>query len=327
MMVFKKKINGREALVFLCFLFVSFCLWLLKAMNERFETDIVVDVVVVNIPADVEFENQDAIGVEVFVRDRGTELLDYKIGNSPQIRVDFNELTDNGNGLYAMHFSSLENRISNALKSSSTFLHFKNDYLSLQLKRERVTLPVRLNYDVETKKHFELAAVETSVKEITVTAPSSRIKEWDFVELPEFVVRNLDKDSAFIYTLPQEKYVNYEPAKIDVFLSVSPYVSGMVTRRVHLVNRLFDLDLSNYCDIPDSVVISYLAPASVAGNINSNDFRVELDFVELTGGKNDSVYFKLAASPLSVEKSDVRIIPAGVRRKNIFERIGFLLGN
>ena len=49
-----KKINGRNALLFMCFLFVSSSLWLLEAMNERFETDIAVGVVVTNLPEGAE---------------------------------------------------------------------------------------------------------------------------------------------------------------------------------------------------------------------------------------------------------------------------------
>ena len=158
-MSFLNKINGHDALVFMCFLFVSFSLWLLNALNERFETDIAVDVIVTNLPEGVELENQDDITVGIFVRDKGSELFDYKFREAPKLSIDYNDLTDNDNGTLTMHFTALENRVSNALKPSSTFLHFKDDYLTLQVKREMVMLPVKLNYDVETERHFELVDV------------------------------------------------------------------------------------------------------------------------------------------------------------------------
>ena len=310
-----RKINGHNLLVFLCFVIISSSLWLLNALNERFETDIVVGVVVTNVPEGVELEGQDDIGIDVYVRDRGSELFDYKFGNAPEVSVDFNDLTNDGNGNLSMHFSALENRVSNALKPSSTFLHFKDDYLLLQVKRERVTLPVKLNYDIETKRHYELIAVDASVREITLIAPSSEIKEWEMVELPEFVIKGLDKDTLFTYDLPGSRYSAYEPSKIDVHLTVAPYVDSKVTCRVNLVNRLFDLNLDDYYNIPDFVTVSYLAPASVAGSLADDDFRVELDFMELTGSKSDSVHFVLAKCPLSVERDDVTITPGFVYRK------------
>lgn len=324
-MSFLNKINGHDTLVFMCFLIISSALWLLNAINERFETDIVVDVVVTNLPEGVELENQDDLTIEVFVRDKGSELFDYIFGNAPKVSVDYKDLTDNGNGSLTMHFTALENRVSNALKPSSTFLHFKDDYLSLQVKRERVTLPVKLNYDVETGKHYELVDVQTSVKDITVVAPSSRVKEWEFVELPEFVIKGLDKDTSFTFPLPREKYLSYEPSVIDVHLTVAPYVSRNVKRRVNIVNRLFDLNLGDYYDIPDSVTVSYLAPASVADRITEEDLRVELDFVELTGGKGDTVHFRLASCPFSIEKDEVTITPGAVCRKEYPQQWGGLL--
>ncbi len=324
-MSFKSKINGHDTLVFICFLFVSFSLWLLNALNERFETDIAVDVVVTNLPEGVELENQDDITVGIFVRDKGSELFDYKFREAPKLSVDYNDLTDNGNGTLTMHFTALENRVSNALKPSSTFLHFKDDYLTLQVKREMVTLPVKLNYDVETERHFELVNVEASVKEITVVAPSSNVKEWESIDLPEFVIRGLDKDTSFSFSLPRRKYFSYQPDVIDVHLAVAPYVSRKVTRSVNVINRLFDIDLADHYDIPDSVQVSYLAPSAVADRVTDEDFRVELDFVELTGGQSDSVYFKISSCPFSVENGDVIITPGFVCRKKFPQQWGGLL--
>ena len=310
-----KKINGRNALLFMCFLFLSSSLWLLEAMNERFETDIAVGVVVTNLPEGVELEEQDDICAQVYVRDRGNELFDYNFGNAPVVSVDFSELTDDGSGTLTMHFSALENRVSNALKPSSTFLHFKDDYLVLRVKRESVTLPVKLNYDVETEKHYELVSVEASVKEITITAPSSKVNEWEYIELPEFVIKGLSEDTLFRYSLPGDKYLRYDPSVIDVYLTVAPYVKRELRAGVNIVNRLFDLNIGDYYDIPDSVAISYLAPASVAYDVTDKDFRVELDFVELTGGKSDSIRFGLAKCPLSIEEGDVEIVPGFVCRR------------
>ena len=79
---------------------------------------------------------------------------------------------------------------------------------------------------------------------------------------------------------------------------------------------MFDLNIRDYYDVPDSVLVSYLAPASVASDVAEDDFRVELDFMELTGGMSDSVRFGLAKRPLSIEEGDVKIVPGFVYRRN-----------
>lgn len=308
-----KKINGHDALVFLGFLVVSFSLWLLKAMGEVHETGIVVDVVVKNLPTGIELDNNEDVKIEVLVRDKGEELFDYKFGQSPQVVVDFEELSDDGNGNLKMNLSALVNRVSNALKPSSTFLRFKDEFLALQLKREVVTLPVKLKYDIETVKHYELVGVETSAEEVRITLPSSKAKMLKRIDLPDLSLKGLSNDTMLYVPLPKDKYVNYEPSVVGVKVQVAPYVAGSVRGRVAVRNNMFSMDIGNFCYMPDSVVVSYMAPASVAAGVTSDDFVIELDFLELLGEKNDSVQFKLQSFPLGIDKDDVRLIPEFVR--------------
>lgn len=309
-----KSEKGHNFFVFLCFLFVSFCLWLLKALNEKFETDIVVDVVVVNVPEGLELE-EDVAEVEVFVRDEGTKLVGYLFGANPQISIDFKDLTDIDGNL-TMHVSTLENRVSNSLKPSSTFLHFKDDYLSLNVKRERKELPLKVNCDIETARNYELDAVVPSVPSVVVTAPPSRIVALEELQLPEIVLKGVRRDTVCTISFPKEKYVDYEPAQIELLVSVLPYVKKRTVCQVGIVNKPLDVESGEYYDVPDSVVVTYEVPASIAGDITAKDFEVGADFVELSDTKNDSVAFRIFKAPVSVERRDIKIIPEYVYRKS-----------
>ena len=59
--------------------------------------------------------------------------------------------------------------------------------------------------------------------------------------------------------------------------------------------------------------------------LESDMFNFELDFVELTGGQSDSVYFKISSCPFSVENGDVIITPEFVCRKKFPQQWGGLL--
>ena len=309
-----KSEKGHNLFVFLCFLFVSFCLWLLKALDEKFETDIVVDVVVMNIPEGLELE-EDVVGVEVFVRDEGTKLVGYMFGANPQTNIDFKDLTDIDGNL-TMHVSTLENRVSNSLKPSSTFLHFKDDYISFKVKRERKELPLKVNHDIETARNYELDAVVPSVPSVVVTAPPSRIKALEELQLPELVLRGVRRDTVCTISFQEEKYVDYEPAQVDLLVSVLPYVKKRILCQVGIMNKPLDVELNGYYDVPDSVIVTYTAPASVAGDITVNDFGVGADFMELSDAKSDSVAFRIVRAPASVDKRDIKIVPEYVYRKN-----------
>ena len=53
-----EKVNkGHDLLVFLVFLLVSFCLWLLKVSNENFETKVAIGVTVLDMPEGLELQD------------------------------------------------------------------------------------------------------------------------------------------------------------------------------------------------------------------------------------------------------------------------------
>ena len=319
-----RKIKGHDVFVFICFLFVSVCLWLLKAMNERFEADIVVDVVVTNVPDGVEIEDQDALGVDVYVRDLGSELVEYTFGKSPQIRVSFFDFKDN-DGKLSMPVSMLENRVAKSLKSSTTFLHFKDDSLQLSVRKISRELPLRVDYDIETARHHELVGVVPSVSTVVVTGPPSVVDGMQSVELPGLLLKNVRKDTLVIIPLSKERYIDYKPAEVAVQLSVAPFAVKSVISKVHVLGRDSGQEVQRY-DVPDSVLVCYRTPSSVTGGISGHDFRVEIDFADISGEKPDSVALKVVTIPSSVDRRDVVVVPAFVHRKRVglLERLGII---
>ena len=66
--------NSREFLIFLFFVFVSFCFWLLQVLNDDYETEFSVPLRLKNVPSDVVLTSELPDELRIGVKDRGTVL-------------------------------------------------------------------------------------------------------------------------------------------------------------------------------------------------------------------------------------------------------------
>ena len=70
----------KEALIFFCFVLLSFGFWLLQALQQEYETDLSIPVKYNNVPANIIFESKIPDMIKVHVRDKGSALLNYTLG-------------------------------------------------------------------------------------------------------------------------------------------------------------------------------------------------------------------------------------------------------
>ena len=68
--------NSREFLIFLFFVFVSFCFWLLQVLNDDYETEFSVPLRLKNVPSDVVLTSELPDELRIGVKDRGTVCWD-----------------------------------------------------------------------------------------------------------------------------------------------------------------------------------------------------------------------------------------------------------
>ena len=89
--------NSREFLIFLFFVFVSFCFWLLQVLNDDYETEFSVPLRLKNVPSDVVLTSELPDELRIGVKDRGTVLANYMLGQTfYPIVVDFKDYEDKG---------------------------------------------------------------------------------------------------------------------------------------------------------------------------------------------------------------------------------------
>ena len=89
--------KSREFLIFLFFVFVSFCFWLLQTMNDEYRAEFKIPLRLKGIPEDVVMTSEIPGQLRVKVEDRGTVLLNYMLGRTffPVV-FNFDDYKDKG---------------------------------------------------------------------------------------------------------------------------------------------------------------------------------------------------------------------------------------
>ena len=66
--------NSREFLIFLFFVFVSFCFWLIQILNDDYETEFSIPIRMKNVPNNVVLTSEFPSELKIGVKTRGTIL-------------------------------------------------------------------------------------------------------------------------------------------------------------------------------------------------------------------------------------------------------------
>ena len=119
--------NSREFLIFLFFVFVSFCFWLLQVLNDDYETEFSVPLRLKNVPSDVVLTSELPDELRIGVKDRGTVLANYMLGQTfYPIVVDFKDYEDKGSRV-RIPVSALMKKISVQLNQTTKLLTIRPD--------------------------------------------------------------------------------------------------------------------------------------------------------------------------------------------------------
>ena len=111
--------RSREFLVFLLFVFLSFSFWLLLVLNDEYETEVSIPFRMKNVPENVVLTSELPQDLKVGVKDRGTVLVNYLLGQTfYPVTIDFEDYSDKGNQVRFLS-RTLDKRISSQFNQST----------------------------------------------------------------------------------------------------------------------------------------------------------------------------------------------------------------
>lgn len=271
----------RQSLVFLIFIAVAFSLWLLKALNEEYETDITVEVAVTGLPSGVELDVDDKskMQMQVTVHGNGTALIGYMFGDPLKIEVDYSEFNDN-NGSLSIPVSQLKNRVSSKLNSYTTLVHFKGESFDVEIKRKLKNLPISVVADVKPAPGYEIKSVKTETEHLLVSAPPSYYSWLKNIEVGDVTCSDIASDTVFeVSVVSSKKYVDIDQKSVKLMVDVEPLAT--VEKKIPLVfvNLPYDVvgDVKSVYDTPDYVSVKFEVSKENFDKAMSDSIVAEVD--------------------------------------------------
>lgn len=271
--------NGREFLIFLFFVFVSFCFWLLQVLNDNYETELSIPVRLKNVPENVVMTSEFPSEIKIGVSDRGTILANYMWGQTfYPVTVDFTEYAYKGNHVQ-IATSSLIKRITGQLNQSTKISVIKPDTLEfIYTQGKGKKLPVKLHGSVKADRQFYLSDIIYSPDSVMVYAPKNILDTLSVVYTETVNVDHLSDTMHRRVDLMPIKGVRFIPAYNDITFLVDVYAEKTVEVPVHGNNFPKGKILRTF---PSKVQVNFQIGLSHFKEVTAEDFSVVVDYKDL----------------------------------------------
>ena len=299
--------KSREFLIFLFFVFVSFCFWLLQVLNDDYETDLSIPLRMKNVPENVVLTSELPKELKVTVNDRGTVLVNYLLGQTLYpVTLDFDEYTDKGSQV-RIPISTLNKRIISQFNQSTKLVSVKPDTLEyIYTKGKGKKVPVTLRGEIKSDRLYYISDILFTPDSVMVYAPNE-ILDTITSAYTEFIEEEQVSDTIRRrIALTPVKGARFTPSYSDMTLLVDMYSEKVVEVPVYGINFPKDKLLRTF---PSKVKVSFQVGLRLFRSITADDFKVGVDYEELKEGKEKCKPI-LIESPLHV--NHVRISPSEI---------------
>ncbi len=271
--------KSREFLIFLFFVFVSFCFWLLQVLDDEYETELTVPLRMKNVPENVVMTSELPSELRIGVKDRGTVLVNYLLGQTfYPVTLDFSEYVGKGNQI-RIHSSELTKRITGQLGQSTKILSVRPDTLEFiytQGKGKKV--PVKLQGEVKPERQYYISGITYSPDSVMVYAPRAILDTITAAYTEPLEEEQVSDTVRRRVQLSQMKGVRFTPSYSDVTLMVDIYAEKTVEVPVRGIDFPIGKVLRTF---PSKVQVTFQVGLGHFKDITADDFALEVNYKDL----------------------------------------------
>ncbi len=299
--------RGKEILLFLLFLMISYVFWLLLTLNNEMQEDIDVPVEIAGIPDSVTVISNVPDVIKVSVRDKGSALVKYKLGTMKTMKINWSDYSSSKNK-FLLNKADLGAKLREYFGSGSQIVTMLPDSLSLYY----TTSPGR---KVAVKVITDLKPIFGSIINGPVTASTDSVWLFSVEDLPHHltsvetapIVRGSLSDTTVItVSIKPVPGVKIIPDEITVTIPVEPLIARKQMATVIAKNLPDHISLHTF---PSRIEIEYLVPMS---EYNSEPYEINayVDYNDIEHNSTGKLPVSLSLLPESYHS--VEAIPDSV---------------
>lgn len=300
--------NSREFLIFLFFVFVSFCFWLLQVLNDDYETEFSIPLRLKNVPNNVVLTSELPSELRISVKDRGTVLVNYMLGQTfYPVTIDFKDYVDKG-AKVRIPMSMLMKKIASQLNQTTKLLSVKPDTVEfIYTKGKAKKVPVKIQGKISLDRQYYISDIIYSPDSVMVYAPQEILDTITAAYTQPLNFEHISDTTHRRVGLAEVKGARFTPSFDDITLMVDVYSEKTVEVPIHGVNFPPDEVLRTF---PSKVQVTFQVGLSHFKSITADDFFISVAYEELLNNQGEKCPVNLKAIPRYV--NHVRLNPKEV---------------
>ncbi|MBD5425348.1 MAG: hypothetical protein HDR45_04010 [Bacteroides sp.] len=276
--------RGRDILIFLLFLAVSYGFWVILALNDDMQQDVSVRLEIANVPKGYTFITEPPRELSLSVRDKGTVLANYSLSGGKTLKLNYSDMvSDIENDRVTLSQQALENRLRSFFDPTTQIVSVRPDSLSL-IVTDRAPNLARVVPDVEVTpaSQFVISGpIKVEPDTVSVyTARHLRVRPRTVSTVK--ITRSELRDTLIVdVRLQPEADTRVVPSKVRLTIPIEPLISKSREVGIQLTHAS---SADAVVLFPSRVRVSYLLPMSLY-NSENNVVTVTADFARRHGGK------------------------------------------
>lgn len=277
--------KNREFLIFLFFVFVSSCFWLLQVLDDDYETEFSIPLRLKNVPENVVMTSELPSELRIGVKDRGTVLVNYMVGQTFfPISFDFAEYAIKGNHVQ-IPSSDIVKRISSQLNQSTKLIVVKPDTLEfIYTQGKGKKIPVKIQGEVKAERQYYISNISYSPDSVMVYAPQAMLDTIQYAYTKAMNVEHVSDTTHLRVDLLPMKGARFIPSYNDITLMVDVYAEKTLEIPVRGIGFPKDKVLRTF---PSKVQVSCQVGISRFKEVTADDFAVEVEYQSLEDRMDD----------------------------------------
>lgn len=296
--------RGRDILLYLVFVAVSFVFWAILTLNNLVQENYKVRFNIIDVPKHVTIISNYPTEINVTVKNNGYAMLKYMIGEVPDVNVNFKDFAD-GKGYIKIPKQDLADLVASQFGVGASILSLSPEsfvikYTSLSGKK----VPVEVVGDYLANFQYVVnGTVKTSPDSVTIYSDAIHLNSIERVFTEKIVYRNLT-DSVYEHiALQKVDDVKIVPDSVNIMIPVEPLVTKHSSIPIKVENVPGNMKLITF---PSVAGVSYLVPISLYDKKSNHPFEAIVDYADINRNSG-KIPVRLGAMPAEYQNVQLQI--------------------
>lgn len=313
--------NGREILIFIFFLFLSFSFWLLQTLNGTYEAELSMPIRLSGVPDNVVITQELPSEVKLVVTDKGTVLVNYLLGHSfHPVLIDYSDYADEGESVW-FSSASVARRVGGQLYQTTKISSIMPDSIGfVYTKGEARRMPIKIAGSFVTERQYYISTISCKPDSLLVYAPKTILDTLTAIYTNPIVRENISDSMRISTGFQPIKGARFSESSCEVAIDVDIYAEKTVDVPVVGLHFPADKVLRTF---PSKVQVTFQIGLNHFKSINADDFFIGVEYEELVKSTTGKCRVKLQNTPhfvnyprISPSEIDFLIEPRILKEEN-----------